>query len=87
MTSGNQQRHVTAAESPRWHDVINRDFPGNVADRLLGAGDKSKKVDEEGRVELVCWTNEPDERQQSPAASAAAAAAGYACIHSVCWSS
>jgi len=27
----NQQRHVTAAESRRWRDVINRHFPRNVA--------------------------------------------------------
>jgi len=33
MTSRNQQHHVTASESRRWRDVINRDFPRNVTDR------------------------------------------------------
>jgi len=57
MTSRNQQRHVTAAESPRWRDVINRDFPRNAADRPRGAGDKSGKSRRRAGVEHVCWTS------------------------------
>ena len=76
MTSCNQQRHVTAAESRRWRDVINRDFPRNVADRRRAADDKSRKVGEE--LSRTCPSDKQaseltNERQQSAPSAAAAA--------------
>ena len=77
---GNQQCHVTAAESRRWRDVINRDFPRDVADqRHRATAIKAIRSTRKG-VGHVCSASEhaseqTNERQQSATGAAAAAAA------------